>query len=228
MLARSPRKRRQRSSTSSAIGRVWQDAKQGISFIFHHAGLLFVTLALASGMFILGCFGPLIAVYVREDLHAATRIFGIASALIGVGMLVGTNLVTSFAKGLKDEFLVFLGLGGIALGLVFLFVFTQVWTTFLGDFLIGFAVAGIVIPAQTMMQKETPPAMMGRIGSAFMSLIFTAQIAGLILSGFLAKEFGVRHVFGLCAIVLVLLVGVGYLWKKPARKAVETASQAPA
>jgi MFS family permease len=215
-------------STSSAVGRVWQDAKQGISFIFHHAGLLFVTLALASGMFILGCFGPLIAVYVREDLHAATRIFGIASALIGVGMLVGTNLVTSFAKGLKDEFLVFLGLGGIALGLVFLFVFTQVWTTFVGDFLIGFAVAGIVIPAQTMMQKETPPAMMGRIGSAFMSLIFTAQIAGLILSGLLAKEFGVRHVFGLCAIVLVLLVGVGYLWKKLAGKAVETTSQAPA
>jgi NADH:ubiquinone oxidoreductase subunit 3 (subunit A) len=61
-----------------------------------------------------------------------------------------------------------------------------------------------------------------------MSLIFTAQIAVLILSGLLAKEFGVRHVFGLCAIVLVLLVGVGYLWKKPAGKAVETTSQAPA
>ncbi len=203
------------SSASSAIGRVWQDAKQGLSFIFHHSGLLFVTLALASGMFILGCFGPLIAVYVREDLHAATRVFGIASALIGVGMLVGTNFVSTFAKHLTNETLVFLGLGGIAFGLVFLSLFTRVWTTFFGDFLIGLAVAGIVIPAQTMMQQETPPAMLGRIGSAFMSLIFTAQIAGLILSGFLAKEFGVRHVFGLCAVVLVLLVMVGYIWKKP-------------
>ncbi|MGH8093350.1 MAG: MFS transporter [Chthoniobacterales bacterium] len=202
------------SSTSSAIGRVWQDAKQGLSFIFHHAGLLFVTLALASGMFVLGCFGPLIAVYVREDLHAATRIFGIASALIGIGMLVGTNFVSTFAKRLTNEALVFLGLGGIAFGLVFLAVFTQIWTTFLGDFLIGLAVAGIVIPAQTMMQQETPPAMLGRIGSAFMSLIFTAQIAGLVLSGFLAKQFGIRHVFGLCAVALVLLVAIGYFWKK--------------
>lgn len=215
-------------STSSAIGRVWQDAKQGLSFIFHHAGLLFVTMALASGMFVLGCFGPLIAVYVREDLHAATRIFGIASALIGVGMLVGTNLVGTFAKRLKDEFLVFLGLGGIALGLVFLSVFALIWTTFLGDFLIGFAVAGIVIPAQTMMQQETPPAMMGRIGSAFMSLIFTAQIAGLVLSGFLAKEFGIRHVFGLCAIVLALLIVAGYVWKKQAAQPVATAGQTSA
>jgi MFS family permease len=207
------------SSTSSAVGRILQDAKQGLSFIFHHAGLLFVTLALASGMFVLGCFGPLIAVYVREDLHGATRIFGIASALIGVGMLVGTNFVSIFAKRLTNEALVFLGLGGIAFGLVFLSVFARVWTTFLGDFLIGLAVAGIVIPAQTMMQQETPSAMLGRIGSAFMSLIFTAQIAGLVLSGFLAKELGVRHVFGLCAVVLVLLVGIGYVWKKPSSDA---------
>ena len=202
------------SSTSSAILGVWQDAKQGLSFIFHHAGLLFVSLAMAAGMFILGCFGPLIAVYVREDLHATTGVFGIASALIGVGMLVGTNFVSTVAKRLTNESLVFLGLGGIGLGLVFLSVFTQVWTTFLGDFLIGLAVAGILIPAQTMMQEETPPAMLGRIGSAFMSLIATAQIAGLVLSGFLAKEIGVRHVFALCAVVLVLLVGLGYLWKK--------------
>lgn len=207
------------ASTASAVARVWQDAKQGLSFIFHHAGLLFVTLALASGMFVLGCFGPLIAVYVREDLHAAMRVFGIASALIGVGMLLGTNFVSTFAKRLTNEALVFLGLGGIAFGLVFLTVFTQVWTTFLGNFLIGVAVAGIVIPAQTMMQQETPPAMLGRIGSAFMSLIFTAQIAGLVLSGFLAKEFGVRHVFALCTAILVVLVVVGYLWKRTARPA---------
>jgi MFS transporter, DHA3 family, macrolide efflux protein len=211
------RERAPSPSTSSAIFRVWQDAKQGLSFIFHHAGLLFVSLAMAAGMFVLGCFGPLIAVYVREDLHASTGVFGIASALIGVGMLVGTNFVSTVAKRLTNESLVFLGLGGIGLGLVFLSVFTQIWTTFLGDFLIGLAVAGILIPAQTMMQQETPAAMLGRIGSAFMSVISTAQIAGLVLSGFLAKEIGVRHVFALCAVVLVLLVGVGYVWKKPPR-----------
>jgi MFS family permease len=166
-------------------------------------------------MFILGCFGPLIAVYVREDLHATTGVFGIASALIGVGLLVGTNFVSTIAKRLTNESLVLLGLAGIGLGLIFLSVFTQIWTTFVGDFVIGLAVAGILIPAQTLMQEETPPAMLGRIGSAFMSLIATAQIAGLVLSGFLAKQLGVRHVFALCAVVLVLLVGIGYLWKKP-------------
>jgi NADH:ubiquinone oxidoreductase subunit 3 (subunit A) len=57
-----------------------------------------------------------------------------------------------------------------------------------------------------------------------MSLIATAQTVGLVLSGFLAKEIGVRHVFALCAVVLVLLVGVGYLWKKPPRNAAGSAN----
>ncbi len=199
--------------SGTALGRIWTDMKQGMDFIFHHAGLLFVTLALAAGMFALGCFGPLIAVYVREDLHSSTRIFGIASALIGLGMLIGTNVVTVAAKGLRNDLLVYLGLAGIALGLIFLAAVTQVWSTLLGDLIIGFAVAGIVIPAQTMIQGETQPALLGRIGSTVMSGVFTAQIGGLILSGMLAKTIWVRGVFVLCAIVLVLLIGIGCLWK---------------
>src|ERR1700722_3626925 len=57
------------ATEASAIGKVWLDMKQGISFIVHHAALLFVILAMAAGMFVLGCFGPLIAIYVRDSLH---------------------------------------------------------------------------------------------------------------------------------------------------------------
>ena len=176
-------------------------------------GLLFVIVALAAGMFVMGCFGPLIAVYVREDLHAATRIFGVASALIGVGMLIGINALGAFAKNVKNEVLVYSGLAGIALGLVILAAVARVWSTFLGDFVIGFAVAGIVIPSQTMIQQETPPALMGRVGATTMSMIFGAQISGLVLSGILAEGIGVRHVFAVCAVLLVLLIGAGCIWR---------------
>ena len=42
--------------------------------------LLFVIVALASGMFVMGCFGPLIAIFVRDTLRASTNVFGLASA----------------------------------------------------------------------------------------------------------------------------------------------------
>jgi MFS transporter, DHA3 family, macrolide efflux protein len=199
----------------AALSRIWSDMKQGISFIFHHAGLLFVILALAAGMFVIGCFGPLIAVFVRDSLHASTKIFGIASGLIGLGMLIGINGLNMLAKNVRNTVLVYSGLTGIAVGLLVLAVFAQVWSTMLGDFIIGFSVAGIVIPSQTMIQQETPPALMGRVGSTVMSVIFTAQIAGLVLSGVLAEEIGVRQVFSLCAGLLVLLMVAGRLWMEP-------------
>jgi MFS family permease len=56
---------------------------------------------------------------------------------------------------------------------------------------------------------------MGRVGSAVMSLVFTAQIAGLALSGTLADHIGVRHVFAVCAALLVALILIGKLFMEP-------------
>jgi GNAT superfamily N-acetyltransferase len=39
---------------------VLHDMREGASFIFHHAALSFVVLAMAAGLFTIGCFGPLI------------------------------------------------------------------------------------------------------------------------------------------------------------------------
>jgi DHA3 family macrolide efflux protein-like MFS transporter len=195
---------------------IWLDMQQGISFIVHHAALLFVILALASGMFVLGCFGPLIALYVRDSLHATTRVFGVASAMIGLGMMVGVNVLNTFAKKAKNTVLVYSGLSGIAAGLVLLAGVPQVWSTILGNLIIGVAVAGIVIPAQTMIQQETPHALMGRVGSTVMSTVFAAQIVGLILSGVLVNHTGVREVFAICAVFLILLMAAGKFFMEPA------------
>ena len=200
---------------TSAIGKIWLDMKQGISFIVHHAALFFVILAMAAGMFVIGCFGPLIAIYVRDSLHASTKMFGIVSPMIGLGMLLGINGLNTFGKKLGNTLLVYSGLCGMAIGLVILTALPYVWSALIGNFVIGIAVAAIIVPAQTLFQQATPPELMGRVGSTFMSIIFAAQIAGLVLSGILTQHMGVRRVFALCAVMLVVLIAVGKLWMEP-------------
>ncbi len=208
----------------TGIARVLDDMQQGLSFIFHHAALLFIIVAMAAAMFVMGCFGPLIAVYVRDTLHASSRTFGITSAMIGVGLMLGINFLTALAKRTSNNTLVYAGLGGMAIGIALLAGIPNIFAALVALFIVGFGVGGIIVPSQTMIQQETPQALLGRVGSTLMSLIFSAQIAGLILSGVLANHTSVRRVFALCAGMLVVLMIAGKLWMEPRHETPQTAA----
>jgi DHA3 family macrolide efflux protein-like MFS transporter len=130
-------------------------------------------------------------------------------------------MLNTFGAKIRNTVLVYSGLLGIAAGLVLLTALTQIWSTLLGDFIIVLAVAGIIIPTQTLMQQETPPELMGRVGSTVMSVIFSAQILGLLLSGALAQFTSVRSVFAICAGMLLVLALAGKLFMEPKSEAVK-------
>jgi len=196
-------------SRSNRIHAIWIDLGAGISFIFHHAAVLFVVMAMAAGLFTLGCFGPLIAIHVRDSLHASARLFGFVSGMIGVGLLAGTQIVRVLARRVKDDTLVLSGLVGIGAGVFILGAVLHAVATLAAAFIIGFAFSAIMVPAQTLLQRETPPAMIGRVSSTNISVAFFAQILGLVLSGVMANFFGVRLVFFLCAALAVALAAGG-------------------
>jgi len=199
----------------TGLRRIGNDMKQGISFIVHHAAVFFVIMSLAAGMFVLGCFGPLIAVYVRDNLHGSKGTFGLTSPMIPLGMVLGMNLIVKLSKSRKAATLVYYGLGGIGVGTLLLALFPHLYATIPGLFIIGFAAAAIIVPAQTLIAQETPPPMMGRVGSTVMSAVFSAQILGLLLSGVLTEHISVRGVFALCSAMLVMLILAGKLWMEP-------------
>ncbi|HYT75402.1 MAG TPA: MFS transporter [Vicinamibacterales bacterium] len=196
-------------SQKSRVGAVLHEMSAGLRFIVHHAAISFVVMAMAAGLFVIGCFGPLIAIYVREWLHANAGVFGMVSAMVGTGMMFGMPAVRRLSGSLSNSTLVLAGLAGIGLGALILGAFTFVPTAMLGTFTLGFTFAGVIVPAQTLLQRETPHELMGRISSSVMSIVFFAQLLGLALSGVLAQVFGVRAVFFLCAILAWVLTGAG-------------------
>jgi MFS transporter, DHA3 family, macrolide efflux protein len=197
------------SESSSRIHAIWRDMVEGVKFIIHHPSVLFVVLAMAAGLFTIGCFGPLIAIYVRDTLHASARLFGIVSAMVGVGLLVGTQVVRLYASHLENDFLVLSGLAGIGAGVLLLGAVPYSAATLAATFIIGFAFAAIMVPAQTLLQRETPHDMIGRVSSTNISVAFLGQIIGLVLSGVLANLFGVRTVFFLCAGLSIAMAAAG-------------------
>jgi MFS transporter, DHA3 family, macrolide efflux protein len=200
-----------RAQAEKTVKSLTQDFLAGNKFIFTHAGLAFVFIAMAVAMFVMSSFSPLISIYIRDSLHAGSFMFGAISAMVGVGMIVGTQLITRLARSGSKSYVVLGGLFLLGLGAALLGAFRNTAMAALSTFTMGFGIAFVWIPAQTMSQQETPPPMVGRVSSTFMSLIAMSQVFGLLLSGYLAQRLGIRAVFIACAGVLAVISAAGYL-----------------
>lgn len=203
-----------------------RDYTAGSRFVLTHPAISFVMIAMMTAMFVLSCFSPLISVYVRDQLHAGTRAFGLISAMIGVGLIVGTQTVNAVAKGLSKKHVALSGIFGLSFATFILAMFKTSFLAGASMFGIGFAIAFIVVPAQTLMQQETPPDMLGRVSSSFMAVFSLSQLLGLVLSGSLADMIGIRRLFFYSAVLLTVLTAGGYLWlrdTRPEEKAIAAA-----
>ncbi|HEY2390471.1 MAG TPA: MFS transporter [Candidatus Angelobacter sp.] len=228
MISRLAINRPARAQAEKNIKSLTQDFLAGNKFIFTHAGLAFVFLAMAIAMFIMSSFSPLISIYIRDSLQAGPRMFGVISSMVGVGMILGSMLVTRLVRSRSKSHVVLGGLFSLGLGALLLGGFHNIPMAALSTFTMGFAIAFILVPAQTMSQQETPPDMVGRVSSTFMSLISFSQVFGLLLSGYLAQILGIRPLFIACAAALAVISAAGYLMMRgrPITAAV-SASAAP-
>lgn len=195
------------------------DFAEANRFIFTHRALTFAFLASAAAMFMLSSFSPLISLYIRDTLHAGPRLYGVISSMVGVGLIVGTQAAVRLGKERPMSSLIFTGLVGLAAGAALLGAFEFIATAGLSTLTIGAAIAFVVVPAQTLSQRDTPPAMQGRVSSTFMSLFSLAQVLGMLVSGVLAARLGIRQLFLACAAATAVLALGSLLLLRPQPKA---------
>ena len=199
------------------------DFAEGNRFIWTHRDLSVAFLASAAAMFMMSSFSPLISIYIRDSLHAGTILYGAISSMVGVGLIAGTVTVKRAAETRPMSTVILTGLLGLAAGAACLGAFKLAPTAALSTFLVGAGIAFVVVPGQTLSQKETPPAMQGRVSSTFMSLFSAAQVLGMLLSGVLATWLGIRQLFLVCGAATALVAFGSWLFLRP-RVAPEVAS----
>ena len=216
---------RTEAASGEKVKSLLADFTAGNRFIVTHPSLAFVMMAMMSAMFVLSCFSPLISIYVRDFLKAGSFLFGIVSTMVGVGLIAGTQLVACLAQNREKNYVVLGGLLGLGIGVAFLGFFRNIPMAAASTFGMGFGVAFVLVPAQTVMQQETPHAMIGRVSSSFMSVLAFAQVAGLAISGYLAQFLGMINLFKLSALALLVISASGYL-KLRGSKAVAHQAQA--
>ena len=210
---------RQRSAAAAASS-ILSSLQQGFRFILTHAALSFVILSMTAGMFAVRCFGALLSVYVRDVLVSTAALFGILNSLIGFGMIAGTQSIHRFASKIPKQYMVIYGLTGMGAAVFVTAVFGKVFTTAIGMLALGFCAAFIMIPAQTLLQQETPHDMLGRVSSSLMSLLAMSQVLAMFVAGPVAQKAGIRNLYFGSAVMLVSIGAVGLArLRKPGTRA---------
>lgn len=196
--------------SKTTVRSVVSELGAGAKFIFTHASISFVIISITAGMFAMSCFGPLVAVYVRDNLKANEIVFGGINSLVGVGMILCTLMIGKYAKSRAKTQMVIEGLLGIGISVVLMAAFGNIPMAAVGMFGLGVGAALIMIPSQTLIQAETPVEMVGRVSSSVWSLMSVAQVIGLVFSGSLAQQLGIIKLFYLSAAMLVLIAIIGF------------------
>ncbi|MFN7994416.1 MAG: MFS transporter [Bryobacteraceae bacterium] len=210
--------------SGTAPGSLLHSMSQGFRFILTNSAISFVILSMTAGMFGVRCFGALLSVYVRDVLRAKVAAYGTLNSLIGIGMIVGTQSLHRFARKAAQQSLVIYGLGGMGLAVLVTALFGRISSTAAGMLGLGFFAAFIMVPSQTLLQQETPHAMLGRVMSCLMSLLAISQVAAMLVSGPVAEKAGIRNLYFGSAALLVGICAFGFRRLRRPDIAAETAA----
>ncbi|HEX7951123.1 MAG TPA: MFS transporter [Candidatus Limnocylindrales bacterium] len=202
-------------ASSGAVQGFVGEMRAGWRFLRHEPVLLANTLQAAVAQLMLGVFLALTAVYADASIDrlgfdgstaysfmegaigAGNLIGGFVIGLLGSRIALGKMVIAGYvATGLAVAGLAVAGNLGVAIGLAF-----------------GAGVGNLafVIPSQTLVQRLTPPELMGRVLGLRFSLVFGSMTLAMGVGGVLGQVFGVAPVIGVFGLITVVAGLAGLL-----------------
>lgn len=187
---------------------------EGLRFIRQHKGLLFVIVSMIVAIFAFGTCDVVFTLYVRDILLARSEVFGILVSLSGIGTILGAVLVVKIKQRLPKVHLITIGLLGIGVGVLVLAATSSVAVALLCALWIGVCIAYVMLPAQTLVQEETPQALLGRVSSTSSASITLSQLLAFAIAGIAASWMGVRNLYYTVGLIMALVAISAYLYAR--------------
>jgi DHA3 family macrolide efflux protein-like MFS transporter len=189
-----------------------QDLREGWVYIITWPGLLGVALMAMVINFLLVPASSLIPLMVTQEYHGGAVQLGLVDSLIGIGIIVG-GVVLSTWSGFKKRILTcMLGILGIGAGVLIFGLLPAEWfyPALGGIFLLGAMQVFANGPLQAIMQAAVDPDMQGRVFSLVGAGATAMAPLSLLVAGPISDLLGVRtwYLIGGSACIIMALVGL--------------------
>jgi len=184
-----------------------------VGFIAKQRTIFFLIISMIFGVFAFGAYDSLLVAFIRDDLNAGSRLFGMITSLLGVGMIIGGLLIGKAKPERKMLVVLCFGIIGAGASIFGIALFSRITPAVICSLLLGVALAHTLIPAQALLQGETPPSLLGRVSSTANSLTTISQIASFVVGGLIGSWLGVRNLYYLVGLGLILvgLIGLAFV-----------------
>jgi MFS family permease len=198
----------QRSRHGAAAGGAFAAIRRGIGYVWRDPllrGLL--TISLVSGL--LGrSYGPMLAVFARDEFHVGSTAYGFLLAAGGLGTLAGAlGLAGRGDVSHRGRWLMVATVCQATL--LLLFALCPWYAVALGLLvLVGAATAVAGALTATLIQLTAPNELRGRIMSLYVLTLIGVPSAGALLAGAAGEAVGVREAIATGAVIVILLAGV--------------------
>jgi MFS family permease len=195
----------------------WHSLREGVAYVWNTPAVLLVILVVGLVLLFGANFSVVLPLFATNVLHEGAAGFGFLSAALGAGALLAALWL---AWGNKKATIRGVLLGALIFsGLEALFALSPLYPLSLGLIAgVGAAEAVTGALAITTLQTVTPDHLRGRVSSVYI-LFFTGSIPpGYLLAGWLSSAYGAPIGLLICMLLCLLVVGAGWLRRKPAEQ----------
>jgi len=192
------------------------ELREGWQFLRGEAVLLANTLQATVGQFMLGIFLALTPVYAQESIRAgnldASTAYSFIEGAIGAGNLIGGFVIGLIGTRIALGRMIIVGYAWTGACVAALALTGNIGIAIGLSFGAGVGNLAFVIPSQTLVQRRTPPALMGRLLGLRFSLVYGSMTIAMGIGGVLGQAFGAAPVLGVFGLVTVAagLAGLFY------------------
>lgn len=180
----------------------------GVRHIQRTPTLLHATFSLAICLLVLG-FSESAVYAVLDAFDKPVEFVGPVLTVQGVGAVVSGLLSSRLVKAVGEPRAIIAGMALLGLGLLGVVASTQVWELLAATAVLGAGIPAVIVAYNTLLQKQTPGHLMGRVSTATEVLITTPQAVSIATGALLVTLVDYRVMFA--AMAAGALAAGGYL-----------------
>jgi MFS family permease len=181
----------------------------GVKHLFATPGLRRALIGVCAAIIVFGFGEPVFFALVDQGLHREPTFLAVLVCLQGVGGILGGLTASRLIRRVGE-----LGALGIGVALLTPMLLTsltpRVWLALPCMVIGGFGLPYAIVGLMTLLQRETPHELMGRVSAAMDALISGPQALAIAFGALLVEVVDFRVLFG--SMALLAMVAATYLW----------------